>query len=274
MEYQRWLSETIRQSAAILTMSFAAVVVVVATLHHWLPANALYLFLWDLAHQILFYIGGFLALVEWIMVKYLNTPLEKRVFTGLVLVLLFVASFQAWVDEHHNAEQLTKEKANIAGEREFWKGQSYAKDQSLRDRDEMIGRNVEALSETQLAFARLSDKVLDVTHPEPLRIEVKLNELSSLSWPNERKLWIITLVSNKPLSPVRGTISCTHPFMAIGTPVIVGESATMVTDAGVLNDHEVRLGIVSPALNPDTPVMMPVSAPDNPGLGKCTFKRD
>jgi hypothetical protein len=116
-------------------------------------------------------------------------------------------------------------------------------------------------------------KVIDITRPEPLLIDVKQNEFATVSQ-EDRKLWIVSLISNKSLSPIRGTISCEYPFSLLGAPVITGESATLATGSGMLSDRSVRLGILTPALNPHSPLMMAVLAPDTPGLGSCTFKRD
>jgi hypothetical protein len=226
-----------------------------------------FLFLSDLFHQILFYIGGVLALVELFMTKWLNTPLEKRLFNILVIGCLFIACFQSWVDEHHNVEELIKDKAHVSGEREYWRGQSDAKDQSVRE-------NVTALSQTQRAFADLSNKVLDITRPEPLRILVKTNRLSPLDSAS-KKISLLSIVSNKPLSPVRGVLSCEHPFQKLGGTSITGETITQASgDISTVNDHEVRIGVVSPALNPDTPMLVLALTAAEPGVGKCTFTRD
>ena len=226
-----------------------------------------FLFLSDLFHQILFYIGGVLALVELFMTKWLNTPLEKRLFNVLVVGCLFVACFQAWVDEHHNAEELIKDKSHLAEEKGYWKGQSDAKDQSVRE-------NVSALSKTQSAFAELSNKVLDITRPEPLRIMVKKNEFSPFDY-DKKKLWLLSVASNKAVSPIRGIVSCEHPFEKIGGVSIMGETETIATgDIRPVNDHAVRVGVITPVLNPETPMLLTVLAPEDPGLGKCTFTRE
>ena len=98
-DYQRWISQRIGEASAIIALCFVATFVLVAILRHWLPSAMLYLFLWDVVHQILFYVGGVLALVETLLLRFLNTPLQRKVFTGLVLLCLFVACFQAWVDD-------------------------------------------------------------------------------------------------------------------------------------------------------------------------------
>jgi len=223
------------------------------------------LFLSDLFHQILFYIGGVLALVDLIATKLLHKPLEGRVFTYLGIGLLFVACFQAWIDEHSNSEQLIKEKSELVQQRNYWKALSDAKDQTIRE-------TVAALSKTQTAFADLSNKVLDITRPEPLRLLVKQNEFASLSQ-NGKKVWMLSVVSNKTVTPVRGLVGCEHPFQTIGGVTILGEAEVMTGsgDNGVINDHQVRIGIVTPALNPEAPLLLLVLAADQPGLGKCTF---
>jgi hypothetical protein len=233
-----------------------------AVFAHWIATVGILLTLTPFVPQ---------AAQKWIETR-MNKQFSPKHLWIVGTILLAFAFYQAWVDEHTNAEQLISEKLQIVEEREFWKSQSYEKDGAIRKRDELLEANIGALSSTQSAFAQLSNKVLDITRPEQLLVQVKQNEISTIAL-GEKKLWIISLVSNKSFSPIRGTVSCANPFEEQGTPVVTGESATLALNAGAISDRAVRLGIVSPALNPDTPLLIIVMAPENPGLGKCTFTR-
>jgi hypothetical protein len=47
--------------------------------------------------------------------KYKHKETAKWIFWGLAVVLLVVAFYQAWSDEHHNTEVVIGEKANLSG---------------------------------------------------------------------------------------------------------------------------------------------------------------
>ena len=221
MDFEAWYKARAREAATVIVMVLFAAFV--AILHRVAPHGSLYLFLADLFHQILFYIGGVLALVEMVTLKWLHTPLEKKLFTGLTLLCLFISCFQAWVDEHHNAEELIKDKADIVGQREFWKGQSYAKDEAIRMRDGLLDQNFTTLSGTQSSLAQLSNKILDVTKPEARVITpflvIKNGNL-------ERYLLLV----NKTITPVHMIAKCDKPIVS-GVGSILGSKTTILGDS-------------------------------------------
>ena len=269
MEFEKWWKERQRQAPTIVLMAFVAAIFVVAVLHRWLPAGVLYLFLWDLAHQILFYIGGVLAFAEMIMLKWLDTPLEKKVFTGLALFCIFLASFQAWVDEHRNVEELIQQKTGIVGEREFWKSQSYAKDQSVRE-------NVTALSQTQLAFANLSEKVLAITSPGPAAVIVRMTSLSTSFKDKdglEMRLWLIVAFVDKNTAPFRGTLRCDKPISLYSGRVALPDNVdTLSMGPYPVGDRAYRVQYTDPPVwKPDTPIIFAVMQTDRPS---CKFNLD
>ncbi|MFZ3341392.1 MAG: hypothetical protein WA213_10955 [Terriglobales bacterium] len=272
MEYRLWLSETIREAAAIITILFAGVLVTVAILHHWLPANNLYLFSWDLAHQVLFYIGGLLALVEWIMVKYLNTPIEKHVFTGVVLGLMFIASFQVWLDEHHNSEELIKEKSQLVGEMEFWKGQSYAKDESLRTRDALLSQNFGTLSGTQQSLSQLSNKILDISKPEHLAIHpIALMPAKDTTNSVAQYQKVFVLLVNKAIVPVHILVKCDKPIVS-ASGGILGTTMTLMNDTwpGARSDGSFGVGAGGGVWGPLSPLVVTIYF-DEGDDRKCSF---
>jgi len=101
-----------------------------------------------------------------------NKKIESRAFFGVGVLCLIVAFDQAWQDEHNNVKVLIAEKSALWQERDFWKDQSYQKDASLRARDELLGRNYSVLADTQSSLATLSNRLLDVAKPAPLKIDV------------------------------------------------------------------------------------------------------
>ena len=220
MEFKEWYEGRIREAATIVCLLILTTFVVFAILHRVAPAGVLYKFLYDLFHQVQFYVGGVLALLEMFMLKMLDTPLGKKLFTGLALFFIFVASFQAWVDEHKNSEQLAKDKSAIAGELEFWKGQSYAKDDTVREQTSLLSQQVTTAQQMQGSYDQLVNKMLTLTKPErPKIIGYRLGIPSDTSIvPGRTERFIV--VTDRVISPIRLEITCNQPIVsASGLPL-------------------------------------------------------
>ena len=84
--------------------------------------SLLWMFIYDLSHQILFYFGTVGAMLILLWEKVFKSALHLKTILAVAGFCLFLSCFQAWVDEHHNSEQLIRDKAQISGEREFWRG--------------------------------------------------------------------------------------------------------------------------------------------------------
>ncbi len=139
--------------------------------------------------------------------KWRDRPLSIKPVAVLFAVCILVSCFQAWVDEHRNSEQLKIEKAQVWGDAAFWKEQSYAKDDALRKRDEMLSKNFGVLSDTQNSLAQLSNKLLDTTKPTPTNFDVHRWQFpASYTFPDigKVKLWVIVVTTNKTIPGVRG----------------------------------------------------------------------
>jgi len=94
---------------------------------------------------------------------------ETWAFFLLGAICLIIGFDQAWQDEHRNAQLLAGQKADAVGERNFWKDQSYAKDEALRSRDQLLAQNYAALigqqttsNKSQQSLAQLSNKIVEL----------------------------------------------------------------------------------------------------------------
>jgi hypothetical protein len=83
------------------------------TSHH----SLLYLFLYDIFHQMLFYFGGVVAMLIFLWEKFTDKTIQWRWIGAFFLFCLFVSCFQGWIDEHHNSETLTEQKAQITSDK-------------------------------------------------------------------------------------------------------------------------------------------------------------
>jgi hypothetical protein len=108
----------------------------------------------------------------WVEKKALKKQVSLKHLWIAGLICLFFASYEAWKDEHARVDQLFRENQTVVNERDFWKDQSYQKDTALRARDQLLGQNFATLNATQQALASLSNKVLEIAKPEPLKITI------------------------------------------------------------------------------------------------------
>ena len=131
---------------------------------HWLFAQNVF------AHLV----ASMSGVASFIIAMYEHSRQRKvtsRAFFVIGVICLVMAFDQAWQDEHNNTNNLIAEKSVLWQERDFWKEQSYAKDSSLRSLNELLGKNYGVLSDTQSSLAKLSNRLLDVAGPAPLKID-------------------------------------------------------------------------------------------------------
>src|ERR1700721_417539 len=137
----------------------------------------LWLFLYDIFHQVLFYFGTVAAMSIFIWEKGTEKQIQWKWISAFFLFFLFVSCFQAWIDEHNNSEKLIQDKLDLSEQVGFWKGQSYSKDFAITSRDSLLFANMKTLgttqqteNETQQSLTDLSGRIFDLTKPEVLRI--------------------------------------------------------------------------------------------------------
>jgi hypothetical protein len=76
--------------------------------------NSFFLFLSDLFHQALFYIGGVFAFFVMFIEK-IYKPIKKEWFLIIAAIFFFFATYQTWIDEHRNTQAVIAEKATAIG---------------------------------------------------------------------------------------------------------------------------------------------------------------
>jgi len=144
------------------------------TMHeHWLFAgNALSHWVASMSSIVSFTLG----IVELVR----NKKIESWIFFAIAGLFLIVGFDQAWQDEHRNSEVLKVDKSSAISEREFWKQQSYDKDHTIQQRDQLLGQNYTALvgeqttsNQTQQSLTKLADKILAINKPVPQKFVIR-----------------------------------------------------------------------------------------------------
>jgi hypothetical protein len=189
-------------------------------------------------------------------------------------VLLSFAFYQAWVDEHHNTEQVISDKSSATAEKEFWKAQSYAKDDALRTMTRLLAQNFNTLSGTQNSLTKLSDKILDIGKPAPRIVHtIDLGPMNSAQSNAKHQEQFVLLV-NKTIEPVHMLVKCDQPIVAAGGG-IMGSRMTMLNDlwGGQRADGSWGVGTGSGAWGPESPLVVTVYFNDG-DMRKCSFNAE
>jgi hypothetical protein len=188
--------------------------------------------------------------------------LEGAMFCVLAGLFLICAFDQAWEDEHRNADVLIGEKSALVSELEFWKQQSYQKDDAIHTRDQLLSKNYAALigeqttaNNTQSSFSRLSEKILEVGKPQPLRVITQALMEPAGDGPLKVQYFIVLI--NKSVNPAIMEISCDQDITSGGGAVVGARQALMGTGP-VIAKRRFDLSLTSPPWTPLSPVLLDV----------------
>lgn len=225
--------------------------------NHWLFIGNV------LAHWVAFMssiVSFTIGIVEYVR----NRKTEGWIFAGIAFLFLLVAGDAAWQDEHRNSQVLIAEKASLFSEKDFWKEQSYEKDEALRSRDELLAQNYAALigeqgaaNKAQESLANLSGKVLELGKPKPFEWHAMALESDEpgdtlgTDPPKRRERWI--LLANKDITPVEFQVSCNRPIAEVETKV-AGTSGIIKT--AKFSEELWGSQITSPAWGPNSPILV------------------
>jgi hypothetical protein len=209
--------------------------------------------------------------------KWRDRPLSIKPVVVLFIICIFVSCFQAWVDEHRNSEQLKIEKSQISGDAGFWREQSYAKDESLRQRDAMLAQNFGVLSNTQNSLAALSNKLLDTTKPSPTVFDVHRWQFpASYTFPDigKVKLWVIVVTTNKTIPGIKGTISCDAPVTFLTSHMLTHGNLLRV-EIDRKGDRTAYAEFPFPPMSPQNPLLFAAyTKEDAANIENCTFNQN
>jgi hypothetical protein len=220
--------------------------------------------------------SGAISLAIALYQAFRSRAIESRTYFIVAGLFIFVACDSVWQDEHRNTQTLITEKAALWSERDFWKQQSYQKDGTLREQGDLLTKNVNALTETQKSYADLSNRLLDVAGPAPSRLNVfrwKVPLTYDFTNTGKVQFWTLVIVSNKVISPVKGTISCAGDFQIIETTLMT-KTSSLRAAYDTLSPKTVHVDFVYPPLSSENPLVFWVFAKENADIGDCSFKPD
>ncbi len=220
----------------------------------WLYAKAVFSS-WVATVGILLTITAFIPerAQKWVEARIMKDRFSLKHLWVTGALLLLVAFYQAWVEEHRIVEQLENDKRAVASEKDFWKGQSFQKDASLRIRDEMLSGNFSVLADTQKSLTTLSEKVLDISKPEPLRILTSGEDLPYYGGSQPREA-IFLAFPNKVVGAVNAEVTCDKRIKAARAHMFGHRAWTGYSLEVEGNKVFIRIG--SPAWTPTQPLVV------------------
>ena len=201
-----------------------------------------------------------------------NKKTESWIFFAIAGLFLIMAFDQAWQDEHRNAGVLISEKRDAVEQREFWKNQSYLKDASLRTQNELLGKNYGVLAQTQSSLATLSNRLLDISKPAPLKVTTFITNLPMANGLNQHVAAVILLV-NRTIS-IRGDLQCDLPFTVAEWRPMQPPHEQIFTSSGIstqnLAPNRVHLIMQSPPWEPGVPILVLIVSKE--AVSDCEFR--
>jgi hypothetical protein len=232
---------------------------------HWL-------FVWNVLSHLVASMSGVASFLMSMWEHTKGRKIESRVFFIVGVICLVVAFDQAWQDEHRNSQLLTAEKSVLSSESGFWREQSYAKDESLRSRDQLLSQNYTALigeqstaNRTQDSLTQLSGKILDIGKPVPWKWQALVLGLSSGTSPMRDQFLLIT---NKAMIPVDVIFSCSQQITNAESRIVANPSMEQTVR---LDDTHWESKITSPAWTPESPIEIDIIKPASSSPNTCNF---
>ncbi len=220
--------------------------------------------------------SGSISLAIALYQAFKKRAIESRTYFVIAGLFFFVSCDWVWQDEHHNVETLIVEKRNLWQERDFWKDQSYQKDSSLRAKDELLGKNTNALIQTQSSLAALSNRILDVAGPTPRKLDVhrwKIPETYTYANVGRVQFWSLVVTSNRAISPAKGTIKCDGDFRIVETTLLF-HGSTLRAGYDTLSPKSVHVDFAYPPLSADNPLVFFVFTKEGTEINECSFAPD
>jgi hypothetical protein len=184
---------------------------------------------------------------SWVERKVMKSKFSLKHLWLFGMFLLFVAFYETWRDEYRNYQQLTKDNTTLAQDRDRWKAQNDDKDSSLRKRDELLGQSVTALT-------GLSNKILDVTKPEPLKIITAGERLPYYGGSQPHEM-IMLAFPNKVVGAVNADIECDRDIQS-ARAAMLGHDLWMGGGVAIQSPRLVSVNITSPIWTPTQPLVV------------------
>ncbi len=237
---------------------------------HWL-------FVWNVLSHLVASMSGVASFIMATVEHARQKKIESRMFFIVGVICLIVAFDQAWQDEHRNSQVLIVEKSAIYSERDFWKQQNYEKDAALRSRDQLLGQNFTALTETQKSasatqssLAELSNKILDLNSQKQRFTARRIDQFLEGVLVNKHYSLFLVMTNLPAYEDI--IVKCEQSFQIIDAQIIEGgpRFPNIITR---LSPDQWRVKIPSPQVTNVHPLIITAGYDvDSPGACSVEFR--
>jgi hypothetical protein len=232
------------------------------------------LFIWNMASHLVASMSGLVSFLFAFYENLKSRQVTSRAFFVVGMLFLIVACDQAWTDEHNNSTALIAEKSALVQEKNFWKEQSYAKDATLRSRDDLLAKNYTALTgeqtaanQSQSSLAQLSAKILSFSTVSQKTTVLYLDKNRNTSSLASSRFLLLT---NKEIGSVKIRVTCDQDVETAQT-VPVGMGGGAFIGAVRIAGNSFESGIPQSATwSPTLPLVAEVDYRGNGDIA-CTF---
>jgi hypothetical protein len=234
----------------------------------------LFLYLSAVGNHWLFSFGGVALVVIAIIETARKKKVAERIFWVLAAICLFIAFYQAWLDEHHNTEVVIGEKAEVWSkfnqcdiERASKSVLADGYSAQIKDQRGRIDSQQGTIDSQQGTVSTCVLALAKSVVPEPQRTYFLVNETIPSKLENGEFFRQFIILTNKSVNPVRMHVGCAGPTPFVLKPRLAASS---------WHDSSVTLGakgifdvlINNPPWTPVNPLLLNVSAKDS-NIGQC-----
>jgi hypothetical protein len=227
------------------------------------------------------FMSGSLSFILCIVEYWRKRKLEGWAFAVIALICFFVACDAAWQDEHRNCALLIDEKSVAIQAQNFWKEQSYAKDATLRTRDDLLAKNYTALTneqdsanKSQGALSRLSEKILEVSKERPqitTVLPIGRDDGKFLQNAQGENVTQYLLTTNKDKNNTIVNIVCSQPQTKIPKVFVLTQTGGATFASHQHPNPNIYRFSVGTAWTPQTPMLVEFSFTNIDSTFNCTI---
>lgn len=229
------------------------------------------LFLQNAASHLVALLSGIVGLIVTIIEYARKEPTRAKICLAICLASLFIASGQAWNDEHQNSSALIGEKADLSSrlgscEMRWQLREAYVsglQQANLSDRETIDRQQQNLSSQTGL----LSGCLLSLEKSSP-----RLSRKFSVSQISYRKSLTALIISTDQTSKPAGFIKCDNPFSILKIEIARTVSGyTEGPSQEAVSDREYKVQIRGTHMLDSLHPLMLIAYSESPDPGNCSF---
>jgi hypothetical protein len=246
-------------------------------------ANSFFLFLADLFHQALFYIGGVFAFLV-LFIEKIYKPIKKEWFLIIATIFFFVATYQTWIDEHRNTQAVIAQKATAIGAVNTCNTEMRVQNartagieslnsslqKTIDDLQNTNGKQQSAVNSCVISLGKMNP----VINTKIVAIPVPEGSFRDAATGRTTKYAFAMIITTNRLTPAAGNLVCISAFDPVDYPELStnggGAIALQPPTRVANNEYGIRASSTGADWGPNNPIFFRVVSQFD-DLGTCKF---